>query len=88
MAVCPQCGSSHITLKRDTDINWGRALVGWAAFGVVGGAVAGVTGQDRNAVTCLDCGATWRAADIHKAIQIIKEATGYTLDLTIEAHHR
>lgn len=86
MAVCPQCGSSDVTLKRDTSVNWGRALIGWAAFGVVGGAVAGVTGDDRNSNVCLDCGASWRAEDVHKIIQIVKEATGKKLDLSRESH--
>jgi hypothetical protein len=86
MAVCPQCGSSDVTLKRDISVNWGRALIGWAAFGVVGGAVAGVTGDDRNSNVCLDCGASWRAEDVHKIIQIVKEATGKKLDLSRESH--
>lgn len=86
MAVCPKCGSSDIALRRDTNINWGRAIVGWAAFGVVGGAVAGVTGEDRNAVACLDCGASWRPADIFSVIQTVKDATGVTLDLSLEKH--
>ena len=86
MAVCPKCGSSHITLTRDTEINWGRAIVGWAAFGIVGGAVAGVTGKDRNSVSCLDCGASWRAADVFSIVQLVKESTGKNLDLTLENH--
>jgi hypothetical protein len=86
MAVCPKCGSSHISLTRETNINWGRAIVGWAAFGVVGGAVAGVTGEDRNAVACLDCGASWRPADVFNVIQAVKDATGSTLDLSLEIH--
>jgi hypothetical protein len=86
MAFCPKCGSSDIALRRDTNINWGRAIVGWAAFGVVGGAVAGVTGEDRNAVACLDCGASWRPADIFSIIQTVKDSTGITLDLSLEKH--
>jgi len=86
MAVCPKCGSSHITLARDTEINWGRAIDGWAAFGVIGGAVAGVTGKDRNSVVCLDCGTLWRAADVFSIVQLVKESTGKNLDLTLEKH--
>lgn len=86
MAVCPKCGSSDIALRRDTNINWGRAIVGWAAFGVVGGAVAGVTGEDRNAVACLDCGASWLPSNIFSVIQTVKDATGVTLDLSLEKH--
>lgn len=86
MAVCPKCGSSHITLTRDTEINWGRAIVGWAAFGIVGAAVAGVTGKDRNSVSCLDCWASWRAADVFSIVQLVKESTGKNLDLTLENH--
>lgn len=86
MAVCPKCGSSDIALRRDTNINWGRAIVGWVAFGVVGGAVAGVTGEDRNTVACLDCGASWRPADVFSIIQTVKDATGVTLDLSLEKH--
>lgn len=53
---------------------------------MVGGAVAGVTGEDKNAVTCLDCGASWRPADVFNVIQAVKDATGATLDLSLEAH--
>jgi hypothetical protein len=86
MAVCPKCGSSHIAIARDTDINWGRAIIGWAAFGVVGGAVAGVTGKDRNAVACLDCGASWQPAAVFSVAQLVKEVTGKDLDLSLESH--
>jgi hypothetical protein len=88
MANCPQCGSSHITLKQGSDVNWGRALVGLAAFGVVGGAVGAVTGKDRDALFCCDCGATWRAADLHKVQQSIKEEMGIELDMMNEFDRR
>ena len=54
MANCPNCGSDHIQLKKETNVNWGRAAAGWALFGVVGGAVGSVTGEDRNVNACLD----------------------------------
>ncbi len=66
MANCPNCGSNHIQLQRETNVNWGRAAAGWALFGVVGGAVGAVTGEDRNVNACLDCGTTWKAADVYK----------------------
>jgi hypothetical protein len=53
-------------------------------FGVVGGAVAAVTGEDRNVNACLDCGTSWKAADLYKTLQIIKDLTGATLDLARE----
>jgi len=81
MANCPNCGSSHIALKNETNINWGRAVAGWALFGVVGGAVGAVTGEDRNANACLNCGTTWKAADLYKILRVIKNSTGVTLDL-------
>jgi hypothetical protein len=84
MANCPNCGSDHIQLKRETDVNWGRAVVGWAVFGVVGGAVGAVTGEDRNVNACLDCGTSWKAADLHKLLQIIKKLTSLKLNLSKE----
>ena len=84
MAHCPSCGSDHIQLKRETEVNWGRAAAGWALFGVVGGAVGAVTGEDRNANACLDCGTSWKAADLYKTLRIIKSLTGETLNLVRE----
>ena len=84
MANCPNCGSDHIQLKKETNVNWGRAAAGWVLFGVVGGAVGAVTGDDRDANACLDCGTTWKAADLFKTLQIIKKLTGEKLDLTKE----
>ncbi len=84
MAHCPNCGADHIQLKKETEVNWGRAAAGWALFGVVGGAVGAVTGEDRNANACLDCGTSWKAADLYKTLQIIKSLTGETLNLVRE----
>lgn len=84
MANCPNCGSEHIQLKKDTNVDWGRAVAGWALFGVVGGAVGAVTGEDRNANVCLDCGISWKAADLYKTRQVIKNLTGVTLNLSSE----
>jgi hypothetical protein len=83
MANCPNCGSNHIQLQRETNVNWGRAAAGWALFGVVGGAVGAVTGEDRNVNACLDCGTTWKAADVYKTLEIIKHLTQETLDLSL-----
>lgn len=84
MAYCHNCGSDHIQLKQETDVNWGRAVAGWALFGVVGGAVGAVTGEDRNVNACLDCGTSWKATDLYRTIQIVKNLTGEKLDLSIE----
>ena len=84
MANCPNCGSEHIQLKKDTNVDWGRAVAGWALLGVVGGAVGAVTGEDRNANACLNCGTSWRAADLYKTRQVIKKLTGIELDLAYE----
>ena len=84
MANCPNCGSEHIQLKKDTNVDWGRAVAGWAVFGIVGGAVGAVTGEDRNANACLDCGTSWKAADLYKTRQIIKKLTNIELDLAYE----
>ena len=81
MANCPNCGSNHIQLKKETNVSWGRAAAGWALFGVVGGAVGAVTGEDRNVNACLDCGTSWKAGDLYKTLQIIKISTGVNLDL-------
>ena len=84
MANCPNCGSEHIQLKKDTSVNWGRAVAGWALFGIVGGAVGAVTGENTTANACLNCGTSWKAADLYKTHQIIDNLTGVTLDLSRE----
>lgn len=81
MANCPNCGSDHIQLKKETNVSWGRAAAGWALFGVVGGAVGAVTGEDRNVNACLACGTSWKARDLYKTLQIIKNSTGINLNL-------
>ncbi len=87
---CPTCGSTDIQLRRSvqTTVNWGRAVAGWALFGVVAGAVGAVTGKDRENIAncCLNCGTTWRAEDLYKVRQSIKELTGASLDLSLESH--
>ena len=84
MANCPNCGSDHIQLKRETNVNWGRAIAGYALFGIVGGAVGGMTGEDRTANACLDCGTSWKAHELYKILQIIEDYTGVKINLTIE----
>jgi hypothetical protein len=86
MANCPKCGSEHIQLKRETNVSWGRAIVGYALLGVVGGAVGAVTGEDRNANACLDCGTSWKAAALYDVLQFIKKETGLTIDLSLDNH--
>jgi hypothetical protein len=84
MANCPNCGSNHIQLKRETDVNWGRAISGLVLFGVVGGAIGAITGEDKNVNACLDCGTSWKASDLYKILQFIKDLTNITPDLTEE----
>ncbi|WP_017653346.1 hypothetical protein [Fortiea contorta] len=84
MANCPNCGSNHIQIKQETDVNWGRAIAGYALFGVVGGAVGAVTGEDRNVNACLDCGTSWKAQDLYKLLQVIEDYTGEKLNLARE----
>ncbi|HLO86251.1 MAG TPA: hypothetical protein VK203_14755 [Nostocaceae cyanobacterium] len=84
MANCPNCGSNHIQIKQETNVNWGRALAGYALFGVVGGAVGAVTGEDRNVNACLDCGTSWKAQDLYKLIQLIEKYTNIKLNLARE----
>jgi hypothetical protein len=90
MANCPNCGSSDIQLKTDSrqNVNWGRAIAGWALFGVVGGAVGAVTGKGKSetitANVCLNCGTIWDAATLYKLLQHIKFLTGVELDLSQE----
>jgi hypothetical protein len=85
MANCPNCGSGHINLKKESNVSWGRAVAGWALFGVVGGAVGAITGEDRHVNVCLDCGTSWKATDLYKTLQIVKNATGLNLDLARES---
>jgi hypothetical protein len=84
MANCPNCGSDHIQIRRETNVSWGRAVAGWALFGAVGGAVGAVTGEDRNVNACLDCGTAWKAADLYRTLQGIKDLTGFSLNLARE----
>ena len=86
MANCPNCGSEHIQLRKDTNVDWGRAIAGYAVLGVVGGAVGAVTGEDRNANACLDCGTSWKASNLYQTRQLIKKKTGYNLDLSRDKH--
>lgn len=86
MANCPNCGSDHIQIIRETNVSWGRAVAGWALFGVVGGAVGAVTGEDRNVISCLNCGTSWKAADLYKTLQVIKDLTNLKLDLSMDNH--
>jgi hypothetical protein len=79
------CGSGHINLKKETNVSWGRAVAGWALFGVVGGAVGAVTGEDRNVNACLDCGTSWKATDLYKTLQTVENATGLNLNLARKA---
>ena len=84
MANCPNCGSPHIQDRRESNISWGRAVAGWALFGIVGGAVGGVTGDDRHVNVCLDCGTNWKASDLYKSREVLKSYTGIVLDLSEE----
>lgn len=84
MANCPNCGSSHIQLKRETNVNWGRAITGLVLFGFVGGAIGAITGADRNVNACLDCGTSWKASDLHNILLLIKNFANITPDLTKE----
>ena len=43
-----------------------------------------MTGEDRNVNACLDCGTSWKAADLYKTLRIIKGVTGETLNLVRE----
>lgn len=88
MANCPNCGSNDIQLKQDRTVNWGRAIAGWALFGVVGGAVGAVTGENKTANACLDCGTVWRAQDLYKLLGIIESLTDIKLDLKLEKDRR
>jgi hypothetical protein len=83
-AYCPNCGSSHLQIRKDTNVSWGRAAVGWALLGAVGGAVGAITGEDRNSVACLNCGTSWKAKDLYKIRETIKELTGKNLNLSQE----
>lgn len=84
-AYCPNCGSSHLQIRKDSNVSWGRAAVGWALFGAVGGAVGAITGEDRNSVACLNCGTSWKAKDLYKIRETIKELTGKSLNLSQES---
>ena len=83
MACCPNCGSSSITLAKKSTVNWGRAIGGYFLFGIVGGAVGAVTGNDRDVNVCLDCGTTWKAQDLYQSLQLIEKSSGRKFDLSI-----
>lgn len=81
MANCPNCGSDHIQMTQETNVNWEGAVAGWVMFGVVGGAVGAVTGEDRHFNCCLNCGTAWKAKDLYNTLQTIKRITGIELKL-------
>jgi uncharacterized membrane protein len=81
MANCPNCGSEHIQIKRETNIDWDRTATGFVLFGVVGGAIGAVTGDDRNVNACLDCGTSWKAAELYGNLEFIQNLTNIKLDL-------
>ena len=82
MANCPNCGSSSITLAKKSNVNWGRAIGGYFLFGIVGGAVGAVTGNDRDVNACLDCGTTWRAQELYQSLQLVEKLSGRKFDLS------
>lgn len=43
-----------------------------------------VTGEDRNVNACLDCGTSWKAADLYNILQVIKKTTNETLNLEFQ----
>jgi hypothetical protein len=102
-SYCPHCGSSSIESKTDThtkteqekQINWGRAVAGWALFGPVGGAVGGLTGKQQYSTTiqssntssyCLNCGTSWDPQNLYKLRESIKDLTGFEANLAKENH--
>ncbi len=87
-SYCPRCGSGSVTLKNDTSVSWGRAVVGWALLGPIGGAVGAVTGDDRMANACLECGETWKAQDLYLVQTQVKELTGVQLNLSKATHRQ
>jgi hypothetical protein len=88
MSYCPICGSDHITLKRETNVSWGRAVVGWALLGPVAGAVGAVTGEDRTVNACLNCGESWKAKELYGAIQHLNKLVSVEIDLSLERDRR
>jgi hypothetical protein len=86
MANCPVCGSSHIQIKYSTEVNWGRAFVGWAAFGAAGGVVGAITGDERAANFCLDCSACWQPKTLYIVLKTIEYCTGNKIDLAKSTH--
>jgi hypothetical protein len=87
-SYCPRCGSGSVTLKNDTSVSWGRAVVGWALLGPIGGAVGAVTGDDRTANACLECGETWKAQDLYLVQTQVKQLTGVQLNLSKNTHRQ
>ncbi|WP_338461010.1 hypothetical protein VZH09_07475 [Synechococcus elongatus IITB7] len=82
MANCPNCGSDHIELRQDRQVNWGGAMIGYIAFGAIGGAVGATSGPTKATNFCMDCGTAWQAADIFMVLQAIEQVTGRTLNLS------
>lgn len=59
-------------------------MVGYVAFGAIGGAVGATSGPAKATNYCMDCGTAWQAADVFKVLQAIKEQFGCQLDLAKE----
>lgn len=83
---CPNCGSNDIQMQKNAEVNWGRAVAGWALFGIVGGAVGAVTGKEKNSNVCLNCGTVWNPSDLYKSLQTFESLVGIKLNLKHKKH--
>lgn len=90
MANCPNCGSEHVQLTRDTNVSWGHAVAAWDLV-FVGMADMLIMeenrkGEDHNVNSCMNCGTSWKAVTLYATLQIIKQLTTLKLDLSMDNH--
>jgi hypothetical protein len=88
MATCPTCGSTDIHPTSERAVNVGRAAVGWALFGGLGGAVGAMTGKDKFANYCTECGSTWDAETIYNIKKVLRDWAEIELDFSQEQHRK
>lgn len=82
MANCPNCGSDHIQLITETNVNWGATAGLWALADAFDMSVYGVATKETQANCCLNCGNKWLASDLYYAIQMLETLLEIKIDLS------
>lgn len=82
MANCPNCGSDHIQLITETNVNWGATAGLWALADAFDMSVYGVATKETQANCCVNCGSKWLASDLYYVIQMLETLLEIKIDLS------